>query len=124
METNGNKGYKGPPVRGKAMLLLRLEDIRALPPLYATDAKDAPFLVKLFNPCGAGTWYLREYDPETRIAFGYVTGLGGDELGYISLDELAAYRDRRFGTGIERDRHFGPTSFADIKHGREAVAGC
>ena len=33
--------------------------------------------------------YLTEYDPETRIAFGYVTGLAFDEWGTVSIDELA-----------------------------------
>lgn len=32
---------------------------------------------------------MTEYDPEERIAFGYVTGLAVDEWGYISIDELA-----------------------------------
>ena len=27
-------------------------------------------VVKLFNPTGAGTWYLSELDPETNVAFG------------------------------------------------------
>ena len=26
--------------------------------------------VKLFNPCGVGTWYLSELNPDTNVAFG------------------------------------------------------
>lgn len=31
---------------------------------------------------------MTEYDPVKRIIFGYVTGLGDDEWGYASVDEL------------------------------------
>lgn len=31
---------------------------------------------------------MTEYDPAKRIIFGYVTGLGEDEWGYASVDEL------------------------------------
>jgi len=65
--------------------------------------------VKFFNPCGSGTWYGIEWDPETREFFGYVTGLGCNELGYFSLDELANTK-LRWGLGIERDLHWTPTS--------------
>ena len=32
-------------------------------------------LAKLFDPVGSATWYLTEYDPVEKIAFGFVTGL-------------------------------------------------
>lgn len=61
-------------------------------------------VVKLFDPCGAATWLLTEI--EGNLAFGLCDlGMGMPELGYVDLDELAAYRSR-FGTGIERDRWF------------------
>ena len=68
----------------------------------------APLIIaKFFNPAGAGTWYATEYDPKTRIFFGYVSIFGdwNDEWGYFSLDELASYRGK-FGLGIERDLYF------------------
>ena len=43
--------------------------------------------VRLFNPCGIGTWYLSELDPETNIAFGLCC-LHEEELGYVSLKKL------------------------------------
>ena len=59
-----------------------------LPPLYGQEkVKDPIVHVKFFNPMGSGTWYVTEFDGEDTM-FGYVTGLGGDELGYISLSEL------------------------------------
>lgn len=64
-------------------------------------------VVKLFTPDGAGTWLLTEVDPDnTDIAFGLCDlGLGCPELGYVSLDELAAVRGR-LGLSVELDRYF------------------
>ena len=77
-------------------------------------------ICKLFNPSGAGTWFLYEYNPEERIAYGYAN-LGDDnfaECGAISIDELEQFRGH-FGLGIERDRHF-PIG----KHSLEHVVAC
>ena len=65
-------------------------------------------VVKLFNPCGAGTWLLSELDPEypNECGFGLADlGFGTPELGSIGLLELTEYRGP-FGLGIERDIHF------------------
>ena len=76
-----------------------------------TDGKpkeDIKVILKLFNPCGAGTWYLTEYDPVERMFFGFVN-LGDPqmaELGYVSLDEIERVKGP-LGIGIERDRYFG-----------------
>lgn len=73
-----------------------------------------PFLVaKFFNPCGSATWYATEYDPETNICFGYVTGLFEDEWGSFSITELESIT-RPFGLSIERDIHFTPMSFKEL----------
>ena len=71
-------------------------------------------IAKLFNPCGGGTWYLTEYDPETRIAFGYVTGLYEDEWGSISIDEVESVK-LPFGLKIERDLYFKEQQFKDLQ---------
>ena len=62
-------------------------------------------IAKFFDPCGSATWYILEYDPEQALAFSYVTGLGNDELGYTSLEELEGI-SRPFGLTIERDLYF------------------
>jgi hypothetical protein len=51
---------------------------------------DPLVIVRYFNPGGAGTWYATEYDPDTKLFFGYASILGGDcdEWGYFSLNEL------------------------------------
>lgn len=71
------------------------------------DVKDPVVIAKFFNPCGAGTWYATEYDPERRVFFGYASIFGdhNDEWGTFSLEELTEYRGR-FGCGIERDLYF------------------
>lgn len=71
------------------------------------DEKDPLVITRFFNPTGAGTWYATEFDPATRIFFGYVSIFGdwNDEWGSFSLDELEDYRGQ-FGLGIERDLHF------------------
>ena len=67
--------------------------------------------VKLFNPTGSWTWYIAEYDPETREAFGLVCGFE-KEYGYISMDEIVEYRGR-FGLPIERDVYWTPKPLSE-----------
>ena len=64
-------------------------------------------VVKLFNPCGAGTWLVTELDPEdTSVAFGLADlGFGCPEVGSFSLKELEAFKGP-FGLGVERDLYF------------------
>ena len=48
-------------------------------PLYSQDGcKDPLVIAKLF--IGNATWYLTEYNQETKTAFGYVAGLAEDEF--------------------------------------------
>ena len=75
-----------------------------------TDPPEHFPVVKLFNPCGAGTWLLSELDvQEPDMAFG-LCDLGMDcaELGFVSLNELRSIR-LPFGFRIERDIHWTAT---------------
>jgi Protein of unknown function (DUF2958) len=73
--------------------------------------------IKLFGG-SSFTWYLAEYDPKTREAFG-IADLGyGPELGYIHMPELVAMRFKPFGLPAERDLHWKPTTLADILAGK------
>lgn len=105
------------------MKLLTLEFIETMKnnPLYSQEKEKDPMVVaKFFNPCGSQTWYITEYSPEEKIAFGYVTGMGFDEFGYISIEELEGIK-LPFGLTIERDCHFKPcrlsecSSFAPVE---------
>jgi hypothetical protein len=75
---------------------------------------DNPIVIaKFFDPCGSATWYAIEYNPETNICYGYVTGLFEDEWGTFSITELESI-ERPFGLRIERDIHFKQMSFNDL----------
>jgi hypothetical protein len=71
------------------------------------SVKDPIVVAKFFYPAGSGTWYATEYDPESRLFFGYVSIFGdwNDEWGYFSLAELESFTGR-FGVGIERDLYW------------------
>lgn len=69
-----------------------------------SDIADPVIVAKFFNPTGGGTWYATEYDPKSKIFFGYVSIFGdwNDEWGYFSLAELEFFVGS-LGVGIERD---------------------
>lgn len=69
------------------------------------DVGDPIVVAKLFDIAGSGTWYLTEFDPKDKIAFGYVTGLAYDEWGDVYIPELEEIL--HFGIPrIERDLYF------------------
>jgi len=102
------------------MKLFTKEILKALPKMNETSelsSEEIKVPLKLFNPCGSGTWYITEYDPERNEAYGYVTGLGYDELGYISITELESVK-LRFGLKIERDMHWNmKTTLKEVMDG-------
>ena len=74
--------------------------------LYSQEHEKDPLVIaKFFDPCGSATWWLTEYDPNEKIAFGYVTGLIADEFGYTSITELEEIKSP-YGLTIERDLYF------------------
>lgn len=94
------------------MKLMTKEVLKRLPPLYSQEKVEDPIAqVKFFNPTGAGTWYLTEYDPEEKLGFGLCV-IQEAELGYVSIEELEQFRGR-FGLGIERDIHWKPRPLSE-----------
>jgi hypothetical protein len=90
--------------------------LRHIPPRYAQDGKgrDATVFVKWFG--GPGTWLITEYNPATRIGFGWSDlGLGCGELGYVSLDEVQTVRIPPIGARIERDLYFTPRPLRTVQ---------
>ncbi|GLR86524.1 DUF2958 domain-containing protein [Bradyrhizobium iriomotense] len=91
------------------------------------DEIDFEPVVKLFNPCGAGTWLLTEIDPsDETVAWGLCDlGMGFPEFGTVSLTELGEHRGS-LGLGIERDLYFrarGPISrYIDAANKADCIA--
>ncbi len=94
-------------------MLLKKIDLENLPKLYETEEEEDPIVyVKLFHPLGGATWLLTEYNPETKIAFGYAYITEG-ELGYISLEELEELNIA--GLKVERDISWIPKKLSMAK---------
>lgn len=76
-------------------------------PIYSSADKNIrEVLVKFFNPCGIGTWYVFEAEKNGNdwTFFGLVD-LYEKELGYFTLSELESIK-LPFGLSIERDLYF------------------
>ena len=74
------------------------------------SASEIKIVLKLFNPTGAGTWYLYEkLDDDIYMCFANLGDPEMAECGTVSMKELMAFRGR-LGLGIERDMHFKPLS--------------
>lgn len=117
MSTNNVKHYEKWNRGGKHKWFTKAIAAK-LPDLYANEDKkpeEVPVIVKLFNPGGAGTWYITEADLENGLAFGYCVIHEG-ELGYVSLEELFEFKGR-FGLRIERDEWFSGKTLADVMSG-------
>ena len=81
---------------------------------YSAIIEHVRLIAKLFDPCGSASWFLLEFDPIERIAFGYVVGLQEDEYGYISLIEMESIKGP-LGIGIEQDMYFTQKRLSCVK---------
>jgi hypothetical protein len=95
------------------MKLITKDLLKKVPPLYAQDGKgfDAIAYAKFFTPDSNWTWYMTEYDPDQKLAYGLVEGLE-KEQGYFSIEELESIRGP-LGLAVERDRYFEPCALKD-----------
>lgn len=85
---------------------------------------DAPVLVKYFDPCGRGTWFVFQAEPwdddrnreDWRLYNWCVSPLGPDcdEWGYVLLSELQDTKNV-LGLHMERDLHFEGRTLLDVK---------
>lgn len=96
-----------------------------VPPIRSQDGKgdNAYAYVKLFDPCGAATWYITESEKSWKKdgdemfmqAFGWCDlGVGFPELGYVDLVELSRCAGK-MGIGMEIDMHWKPKTLKEIK---------
>ena len=96
---------------------------KKIPRLLETDGEgdNARVYLKLFHPMLRWTWYATEYDPDTKMCFGYVlSGIDPsyDELGSFSLEELEQV-SLPFGLKIERDLYWDDkTRVGDVMRGK------
>lgn len=89
-----------------------ITDDEIFPSLYATEEvkiDDKILRARFYEPNSGFVWYLTEYDPDEKIAFGYVKGLADSEWGYFSLSEMQEIPT------VLRDRAFVPIYFKDLK---------
>ena len=80
---------------------------KAIPPLGSTGENPDPmFHVKWFTPDSQFSWFVAEYSPESKIAYGFVVG-PFPEWGTFSLEEIRQLRGS-LNLPVERDLHFTP----------------
>ena len=81
-------------------------------PNIKKSGKDDPIVwFKFFHPRSSWTWYLTEYDPGDRLAFGLVAG-HETEIGYFSIEELESLEVG--GLKIEREIWTRPVSIRSL----------
>lgn len=98
------------------MKLITKQIEASLPEPYETEnvkTKDKVLLIKFFTPDSNWTWYVTEYDPENKLFFGFVDGIY-PEWGCFSLYELENTKGP-LGLNIERDIHWEPKKFSEVK---------
>ena len=96
-----------PRTSSPAHKLLTATILARLPSLGATSEESDPIVqVKWFTPDANLTWYLIEYDSESRICYGLVRGFE-EEFGTFGLDEIEQVRGS-LGLPVERDLYFDP----------------
>jgi hypothetical protein len=75
------------------------------------EMSEIKIVMKLFNPWGAGTWYIYEHlEDDIYMAFVNLNDPMCAECGTISMTEIEEWKHPVFRLGIERDMHFEPLS--------------
>ena len=87
-------------------------------PNLETEEPNPIARIKLFDPTGGWTWYVSNYDPASRIAYGLVDGFEL-EYGNFSMEELVEFRGR-WGLPIERDLHWHPRPLKGVGYERHS----
>ena len=82
-----------------------------------SDLSKQEVVVKIFNPFGAGIWFILNSDPQDPDYLWAIVDLGyGAEVGSVSRSELENYKGR-FGLGFERDLGFDPINAEELYQG-------
>jgi|TARA_R110002020_G_scaffold98571_9_gene234501 hypothetical protein len=88
------------------MKLMTKEIEKKIPNMTYESNSDSRVYAKYFHPMSSWTWYALEYDPETKLMYGWVDG-DVPEYGSFSLQELEEVKI--MGMGIERDKYWDDT---------------
>lgn len=90
------------------MKLINDELIAKFAEIGRQEVEDPIVIAKFFNPCGRQSWFATEFDPDSKIFYGFVSLFGDDcdDWGDFSLEELEDFKGL-MGLGIERDLYCG-----------------
>ena len=79
-------------------------------------AKEHIVYVRIFTPDSSWTWYVVEYNPESRIAFGFAINWSMPEFAEWGSFSIAELESVRGGLGLhpERDFWFTPSLFPEV----------
>jgi len=77
------------------------------------DMEKQVIVAKFFNPCGQGTWYLMNQDPDDTDYCWGIVHLFEVEVGSFSKSELENVK-LSFGLGIERDLYFDQVNAKEL----------
>jgi len=83
-----------------------IEKAKAQYPL-GSDLDNQIIVAKFFNPCGGGSWFLINMDPEDEDYCWGICQLFETEIGSFSRSDLENTKVG-FGLSIERDLYFEP----------------
>jgi len=75
--------------------------------------EDQMIVCKIFNPYGAGTWWLINQDPNEPEYLWCIANIFETEEGSVGKSELESYRNS-FGLGLERDLCFKPITVKEF----------
>jgi len=109
------KGIHAGP-NAEAYTLMPEWSLPFLPGIGQSDKDDPIIWFKFFHPLSSWSWYLTEYDPDERLAFGLVAGLE-TEIGYFSVEELESLEVR--GLKVEREIWTRPAPIRSLDEYRE-----
>lgn len=99
----------------------QLKDIPGLGETEATPANERMVYLHLF--LGGCHWYIAEYDPKTRVMFGFAVlfeNYQDAEWGFIPLDDLVDTKWRGF-MEVEYNPYFRPMKAGEIEHIKEHI---
>lgn len=96
------------------MIKLTKAILKKTPAIGSTSelsSEEVTMQFKLFDCCGAWSWFIQELNVETGEAFGLVKGDFETELGSFNLNEIKEV----LGWRLERDLSWEPRTLATLK---------